>query len=130
MFTFSKCDVCHKVSTRFHVPLTSPFRVLFCVLFVLRGSSGLPSPVVLFVWHHNRQRNDVLCLLHRGHVNHAATEGESTLSRFTTDTRAERETLDQTCTVNALKKKKKNENEDEENYLWRQKVDYAAEMYF
>lgn len=58
----------------FHSPLTSDFRVYS------HGSSIFFSLVVLFFWHHKRQGNDVLCLLHRGHVNHAATEGESTLS--------------------------------------------------
>lgn len=54
----------------------------------LRGPSGC----TLFVWYLGAQCDDVLSLLHRGHVNHAATEGEGTLIR---ETRAEGELLKQ-----------------------------------
>lgn len=57
---------------------------------------------MLFLRHHDGERYDVLCLLHRGHVNHASAEGECTLNRFTTEAKAEREILDQTYTVNVL----------------------------
>lgn len=50
------------------------------------------SPYVLFVWYLRAQCDDVLSLLHRGHVNHAATEGEGTLIG---GTRAEGEMLKQ-----------------------------------
>lgn len=47
---------------------------------------------MLFVWYLGAQCDDALSLLHRGHVNHAATEGEGTLIG---ETRAEGETLKQ-----------------------------------
>lgn len=81
-----------KLATLFQFLLTFPVRVQLC------GSSCFFSPVMLFIWHLDGERYDVLCLLHRGHVNHAAAEGERTLNRFTT----ERERLDQTYTVNVL----------------------------
>lgn len=62
-------------------PLSSDFTVCLPCSF---------SPGELFVRHHGGQCDDVLGLLHRGHVNHAATEGERTLIR---ETRAEGGTL-------------------------------------
>lgn len=45
-------------------------------------SSSFFSRVALFLWHHDGERQDVLRLLHRGHVNHASAEGERALRSF------------------------------------------------
>lgn len=87
LILFSCQETC-KVSGVIRSPLTSP------VSFELCSPSSFLSPLVLFLWHGGGQCYDVLRLLQRGHVNHAATEGERTLDRFTTQERAERATLE------------------------------------
>ena len=67
------------------------------------GSSRFgPIPsLVLFLRHRAGEGCDVLRLLQRGHVDHAAAEGERTLNRLATGPRAERHVRD-THSGNAL----------------------------
>lgn len=71
-------NMLHKLHKHFQPPLTSPPPRKDFVVWLLQV---LLKPLVLFLWHHNGESYDVLRLLHRGHVNHAAAEGERALSK-------------------------------------------------
>lgn len=62
-------------------PFPSPSDLSYVLGLFHRAAPGSSLGVGQFLRHHNRQRYDVLRLLHRGHVNHAAAEGERTLRR-------------------------------------------------
>lgn len=64
------CKVCEvlNLSVRFQIPVSCP-------------GSDLMWSFRLFLRHRRREGQDVLSLLQRGQVNHAAAEGERTLER-------------------------------------------------